>query len=148
MEIRSGVNEKDYLVYGTQRLRDEFLIQNLFTIDKISLVYTHIDRVILGGVCPESPVALEADPWLKSEFFLERREIGVINIGSVGVVKVDGIEHTIKTKDGLYIGRGAKEVIFSSQDKSNPACFYFVSSPAHLSYPAQKIESSSIIGSK
>src|SRR5690554_1443825 len=140
MEIKNAVHPKDMKGYDTQRLREEFLLADLFPKDGIKTSYSHVDRVIVGSTSPIRPVYLKAGKELGSEYFLERREMGVINIGGKGSVNVDGVEYGMESKDGLYIGMGAKEVIFSSADQATPAKFYFNSAPAHRSYPTKKIE--------
>ncbi len=140
MEVRSAANPKDVKNYTTERLREEFLIQGLFTVDKVKMVYSHVDRIIVGSVCPTKPTVLEAGDELRAKYFLERREMGIINIGPKGTVTVDGVPYELDTRDGLYIGMGSKEIIFSSADSRNPAKFYFNSAPAHKTYPIEKIE--------
>jgi 4-deoxy-L-threo-5-hexosulose-uronate ketol-isomerase len=132
METRYCASPKDAKWYDTEKLRSEFLIQDLFTNGKINTVYSHYDRMITGGAVPvTAPLKLETAPQLKAEHFLDRREIGIFNIGGSGKITVDGKEYPMAYKDALYIGRGAKEVIFSSDDESKPAHFYFNSTPAH-----------------
>lgn len=140
MEVRNSANPKDVKNYTTDRLREDFLIQGLFKAGEIKMVYSHVDRMISGSACPVQPMTLEAGKELRAEYFLERREMGIINIGPKGTVKVDGTEYLLDTKDGLYIGMGSKEIIFSSVDSANPAKFYFNSAPAHQTYPTEKIE--------
>lgn len=140
MEIRNASNPVDIKHYTTERLRADFLIQDLFTPGKAKMVYTHVDRVIIGGVVPEKSLTLEAGAEIRADYFLQRREIGIINIGAKGTVTVDGKEYPLENKDGLYIGMGSKEIIFSSADPNNPAKFYFNSTPAHTTYPTEKIE--------
>jgi 4-deoxy-L-threo-5-hexosulose-uronate ketol-isomerase len=139
MEIRNSCSPRDAKCYDTDRLREEFLIQSLFEPGKIKTVYSHIDRIIVGGVCPANPLQLECGKELKADYFLERREIGVINVGPKGTVTVDGVKFELDTKDGLYIGMGAREIVFSNHDPNQPAHFYFLSTPAHHPYPTQKI---------
>ncbi|MDP4182645.1 MAG: 5-dehydro-4-deoxy-D-glucuronate isomerase [Bacillota bacterium] len=141
MEIRNGSNSKDVKTYDTARLREEFLIEGLFVPGEIKTVYSHIDRIILGSVCPIDPITLEAGKEIRSDYFLERREMGIINIGSKGIVTVDGVDYELDTRDGLYIGMGAKDIVFKSIVEGKPAKFYFNSSPAHKAYPVTKIES-------
>jgi 4-deoxy-L-threo-5-hexosulose-uronate ketol-isomerase len=140
MELRTASNPKDVKTYDTTRLREEFLIQGLFVTGGVKTVYSHVDRIITGSACPVKPVTLEAGKELRAEYFLERREMGIINIGPKGTVKVDGVNYVLDTKDGLYIGMGSKEIIFSSEDPNNPAKFYFNCAPAHKAYPTEKIE--------
>lgn len=140
MDIRYSNHPNDVKHYTTEELREHFLIQDLFVPGNLKMVYSHNDRIITGAACPTAPIVLEADKKdLGSEFFLERREIGIINIGGAGTVSVDGEVFTLEAKDGLYIGLGIKEVIFNSVDSENPAKFYFNSTPAHKSYPTKKI---------
>lgn len=125
--------------YDTQQLRDEFLIDNLMQPGKINLTYTHYDRYIAGSAVPESALTLEAIDPLKAAFFLERRELGIINVGAAGTIEVDGTSYTLGHKDALYIGMGAKEVIFKSDDAKKPAKYYLNSAPAHTTYPTKKV---------
>lgn len=140
MEIRNAANPKDVKTYDTARLREEFLIQGLFVPGEIKMVYSHVDRIISGSVSPINSIALEAGKELRADYFLQRREMGIINIGPKGSATVDGVKYDLETKDGLYIGMGSKEIIFSSEDANNPAKFYFNSAPAHMAYPIEKIE--------
>ena len=125
--------------YDTTQLRDEFLIDDLMQPGKISFTYTHYDRYIVGSAVPTSELKLESIDPLKADYFLERREMGIINVGAKGSVTVDGETFTLNLKDALYIGRGAKEVVFKSDDANNPAKFYINSAPAHTSYPTKKL---------
>ena len=125
--------------YDTTQLRDEFLIDDLMQLGKISFTYTHYDRYIVGSAVPTSELKLEPIDPLKADYFLERREMGIINVGAKGSVTVDGETFVLNLKDALYIGRGAKEVVFKSDDANNPAKFYINSAPAHTSYPTKKL---------
>lgn len=140
MELRTAASPKDAKFYTTQRLREEFLIQDLFQVGKIKMVYSHIDRIITGAAVPVEPIALTAGQELRAEYFLQRREMGVINIGGKGRIKIDGKEYALDFKDGIYIGMGAKEICFTSEDSSVPAKFYFNSAPAHTAYPTVLIK--------
>ncbi|MCL6614218.1 MAG: 5-dehydro-4-deoxy-D-glucuronate isomerase [Firmicutes bacterium] len=141
MEIRYAGHPKDVMNYPTDRLRRDFLIQGLFSPGEIKLVYSHYDRMIVGGACPAAtPIPLPAGGELKAEYFLERRELGLINVGPKGTVTVDGRRYELGTKDALYIGQGAREVLFASADPEKPARFYFLSTPAHRQYPTEKID--------
>ena len=136
MDIRYSVNQRDVKRYTTEELRAEFLIEKIFTPGEVTHVYSHIDRVVTMGAMPAgSPVKLEGniDVWksLGAKFFLERRELGIINIGGAGTVKADGVEYKLNRIEGLYLTMGTKEVEFASADAGNPAKFYMVSSPAH-----------------
>jgi len=140
MEVRYPANPEDFKSYDTARMRREYLIQELFVPGRAKLVYSHSDRLIVGGVTPSEPVPLTAGDELRAEYFLERREMGIINVGGPGTVTADGVRYDLKTKDGLYLGKGVREVVFASADKANPAKFYLNSAPAHAVLPAQKVE--------
>lgn len=140
MQVRDGVNAKDFKHYTTERIRNDFMITDLFTKGEINMTYSNIDRIIAGSACPlESSLRLEAGKEIGAEYFLERRELGIINIGGKGTVKVDDKEYQLESRDGLYVGMGAKEVSFESEDSDKPAKFYLVSAPAHKTYPNVKI---------
>ncbi|MGD8521263.1 MAG: 5-dehydro-4-deoxy-D-glucuronate isomerase [Desulfobacterales bacterium] len=139
MDIRQPANPRDFESFTTERMREEFLVQNLFTPGSVNLTYSYIDRMIVGGICPDKPLALEGGKELGTDYFLQRRELGVINVGPAGSVKVDGTIYELAKKDGLYVGQGVKEVVFSSQNPDEPARFYLLSGPAHMAYPAQKV---------
>ena len=135
MELRTASSPRDVKTYDTQRLREEFLIDDLFRADDIKLVYSHIDRIITGSAVPvKGTLALTAGEELRAQYFLERRELGVIN-GGEGTVTVDGTVYTLRHRDGLYVGRGSKDIVFASKDAANPAKFYLNSCPAHTAYP-------------
>lgn len=139
-ELRFASHPDDSKSYDTKRLRKEFLIKPVFIEDEINLVYSLYDRYIAGGAFPVSQdLKLETIEHLKSDFFLERREMGVINIGGEGIVIVDGKEFKLNRKDALYIGRGNIDVLFRSATKDNPAKFYINSAPAHKSFPNKLI---------
>ena len=141
MEVRQASNAKDVKHYTTERLREEFHIANLFTKDNVRMVYSHIDRIITAGLMPvRQTLKLEAGKELASEYFLQRREMGCINIGGKGIIKVDGVEYEMNPRDGIYIGKGNKEITFKSLDETEPAKFYVSSCPAHTSYPTVKID--------
>jgi 4-deoxy-L-threo-5-hexosulose-uronate ketol-isomerase len=137
MDIRYAVHP-DYLkTLDAEAIRSHFLVERLFEEDRLTMVYSHIDRVIVGGVCPaREPLPLQVTKALGVDYFLQRREMGVINVGSQGTVLVDGAEYVLEKKDCLYIGMGCREISFRSSDKSKPAKFYFNSTPAHCAYPA------------
>lgn len=136
MEVRYPAHPKEFTTYSTERLRQEYLIENLFVPGKMSLTYSHVDRIIVCGICPAGePLALEAGKELGAEYFMERREMGLINIGGQGSMTIDGTAYDLGTQDGIYIGMGAKEIAFASADAANPAKFYAYSAPAHTSYP-------------
>ena len=141
MEVRDASNAKDVKYYTTDRLREEFHIANLFTKDNIRMVYSHTDRIIVIGMMPvKLELQLEAGKELAADYFLERRELGCINIGGKGVIVVDGETYEMNPRDGIYVGRGHKDLRFRSVDETNPAKFYITSCPAHKEYPTVKID--------
>lgn len=136
MDIRYGANQRDAKHYTTEELREEFLIDTLFVADEKHMTYSHIDRIIAGGVMPVSKTIELADDvdtmgQLGTDYFLERRELGIINIGNRGKVVVDGVEYMLENRDALYVAKETKKVEFSSEDKDNPAKFYINCAPAH-----------------
>lgn len=139
-EVRFANNPLDFRSYDTGRIRHEFLIRDIMVQGKIKMVYTHYDRLIIGGAVPAgSPIGLDNIDPLKAEYFLQRREIGIINVGNAGIVEVDGEPYNLNTKEGIYIGRENKSVLFKSIDKVKPAHFYFNSAPAHKKFPTRKV---------
>ena len=140
MELRTAASPKDVKHYTTERLREEFLIDDLFQADEIKLVYSHIDRIITGSAVPVKPLQLTAGDELRAQYFCERRELGVINIGAAGKITVDGRVYEVGHKEGMYIGMGSKEIIFESADPTDPAKFYLNSAPAHMTYPTVLIK--------
>ncbi|SFB29774.1 4-deoxy-L-threo-5-hexosulose-uronate ketol-isomerase [Cohnella sp. OV330] len=140
MENRYASHPREVKAFDTARLREEFLIEEMFKPDRLTLTYTHVDRFIVGGALPvNGTVKLEADAKaIGAATFLERREIGIINVGGAGSVTVDGEVYALASKDCLYIGLGAKEVVFASEDGAQPAKFYMNSTPAHKTYPTVK----------
>lgn len=138
--IMRAVHPEDFKNYDTSRLRSHFMMPTVMEQDKINLTYSMYDRLIFGGVVPvEKTMALETIDPLKADYFLERRELGVINVGGPGVVTVDGKDYELNFKDALYVGRGNKEVTFASRDVANPAKFYINSTPAHKAYKTQLV---------
>lgn len=136
MEIRFEHSRKEVSRMTTAELREAFLIENLMRDDTLTRVYSHYDRLIIGGVKPvNNVVLLENHPELRSEYFLERRELGIINVGGNGKVVADGITYDLKKLSCLYLGKGAKEVSFASDSADEPAKFYLLSAPAHHTYP-------------
>ena len=141
MEVRDAANAKDVKYYTTDRLREEFHIANLFTKDNIRMVYSHIDRIIVIGMMPVfAELKLEAGKELAADYFLQRRELGCINIGGKGIITIDGTEYEMNPRDGIYVGMGNKVLTFKSVDPENPAKFYMTSCPAHTQYPIVKID--------
>ncbi|MDE1156495.1 MAG: 5-dehydro-4-deoxy-D-glucuronate isomerase [Acidobacteriaceae bacterium] len=122
----------------TAELRESFLLDTLFHDGAVTLAYTDQDRAVIGGTIPVSaPLELKAQPELRSEYFCERRELGVLNLGGAGAITVDGAEYSLEKLDCLYIGRGAKEISFASEDANQPAAYYLLSYPAHASHPTR-----------
>jgi 4-deoxy-L-threo-5-hexosulose-uronate ketol-isomerase len=125
---------------ATTELRAAFLVQGLFGAGQAVVRCFDLDRVALAGVVPTSaPIALPNPPELDAEFFLERRELGVVNIGGAGSVRVDGVTHQLGNREGLYVGRGSREIVFASDAPARPARFYLVSYPAHAAYPTARV---------
>ncbi|MGG0365804.1 5-dehydro-4-deoxy-D-glucuronate isomerase [Priestia endophytica] len=141
METRYAHHPEDVKKQTTEELRKNFLVETLFEADHVHLTYTHNDRMIFGGVTPsQEELTIKLDKELGVSYFLERRELGIINIGADGTVILDGVEYEMKGRDGLYVGRGTKDVKFRSNDANNPAKFYINSTPAHHTYPTVKID--------
>ena len=141
MELRTACSPADEKHYDTERLRKEFLIDDLFKPGEIKLVYSHIDRIITGSATPlGNPLILTAGKELRAAYFLERREMGVINIGGAGSIEIDGKMQDVDYKQGMYIGMGKKDISFFSKDPKNPAKFYINSAPAHMTYPTVLIK--------
>ncbi len=139
-ELRYASHPGDVKSYDTERLRKEFLIDHLFIGDEISLVYSLFDRYIVGGAMPvRNALKLESPEELKSEQFLSRRELGIINIGGDAVINAGGKEYNLALKEALYLGQGNDDVVFRSVDPLNPARLYFNSAPAHCSFPNKKV---------
>lgn len=137
---RYAVHPDDCEGYNTAKLRENFHVGGLFKEGEINLVYTLIDRFVVGGACPAGqPLTLESIDPLKAEYFLDRRELGAINVGGAGRIIVDGDVYDIAYKEALYVGAGAKEVIFESVDEAKPAKFYLNSATAHHSFSHKKV---------
>lgn len=140
LEIRYSNHPEDSKYYTTEELRQHYLIEKLFIEDEATLVYSHIDRIIAGGIMPVAKeVRLSAGKELGVSYFFERREAGIINIGGKGKVTLDGKDFIVNNGDALYIGKGCKDVMFEAVDTDHPPKFYFNSSPAHKSYPSRII---------
>lgn len=137
---RYAVHPDDYVHYDNRKIRKHFLVSELFKTDEINLVYTHYDRIIVGGAMPsDKPLVLEPIDHLRASYFLERRELGVINVGGKGVVNINGQDYTLDYKEAIYVGRGNESVTFTSNDAAKPAKFYLNSTPAHTAYPIHKV---------
>ncbi|MCH4170817.1 MAG: 5-dehydro-4-deoxy-D-glucuronate isomerase [Lactobacillus sp.] len=140
MVTRYAHSPKDIEHYSTEDLRNEFLMEKIFNPGDILLTYTYNDRMIFGGVTPTTePLEIKLDKQLGVDYFLQRRELGFINIGGSGSVTIDGKKDDIVAHDGYYIGKGTKSVQFASDDPEKPAKFYVVSTPAHKTYPNKKL---------
>ncbi len=139
-EVRYATNPQDFKSYDTERLRNDFLMDTVFSANKINMVYSMYGRLIVGGAQPAAgSLKLDTIDPLKAPNFLHRRELGIINVGGPGKVKVGDKEYKLNFKEALYVGSGSHEVVFSSDNASNPAKFYFNSAPAHQSYPTKLI---------
>ena len=139
-ELRYAAHPKDAKNYDTARLREDFLIQNLFVDNEVNMVYSMYDRLVVGGAKPVGEeLVLEAIDPLKATHFLSRRELGIFNVGGAGRVKVDGKVFDLDFKEALYLGSGDRTVTFESVDAAKPAKFYFNSAPAHCNYPDKKV---------
>jgi len=140
MQIRFQNSPVETSKMNTTELRANFLIQDLMKQDQINLVYSHYDRMIVGGVVPgKNKIDLANEGELKANYFLERRELGIINVGGKGTVTADGVDYLIDKLECVYLGKGTEHVSFASNEASNPALFYLLSTPAHHTYPNQKM---------
>ncbi|WP_316977649.1 5-dehydro-4-deoxy-D-glucuronate isomerase [Shumkonia mesophila] len=140
MDVRQGMHSAHAKTLTTEELRREFLIEQIFVPGKVTMTYSHIDRIVVGGVCPTGkPLVIEAGKEFGVDYLLERRELGTINIGGPGTVSIDGKDYDLATEDGLYIPMGTKNLSFRSKDAAKPAKFYFACTPAHTAYPVVKI---------
>lgn len=141
METRFQNSPAEVKTMDTQLLRDNFLVQNLMKDDAITLVYSHYDRMIVGGARPAlKTIPLPNEAELRADYFLQRREVGIINVGGNGKVIVDGTSYEVNKLDCLYIGKGAQAVSFASVKATEPACFYILSAPAHQAYPTTLVK--------
>lgn len=145
MDIRYSCNQRDFKRYTTEETRNEFLITGLYKADEVVAVYSHVDRMVTFGCMPvKENVSIDKgiDVWgnFGTHYILERREIGIFNIGGSGKITVDGTVYQLNYKDCLYITMGAKEVLFSSDEANKPAKFFMVSAPAHCSYENRLIK--------
>ena len=136
MKVLHSVHPEDFKIYQTDMIRDRFLMENLVQPDKANLVYTHYDRMIVGAINPvNQTVDLGNYPNLRAEYFLERRELGIINVAGDGEVIADGNSYPVNKLDCLYIGKATKQVTFTAKNAANPPVFYILSAPAHQTYP-------------
>lgn len=135
-----AIGPRETAAMTTAELRENFLLESLFMPGEIQLVYTHYDRMLVGGATPTTEaLTLPCPDTLKAEFFLQRRELGVLNTGAAGTVTVDGAAYELGRQDCLYVGKDAREVVFASQDAGQPAKFYLLSTPAHAVYPTTRM---------
>jgi 4-deoxy-L-threo-5-hexosulose-uronate ketol-isomerase len=140
MEVRYSRDPHSFARMNTSEIRDEFLVADLFAPNEIKLIYLHIDRMIVGSAVPRGkPLTLEAGKELAADYFAQRRETGVFNIGGDGMITVDDQKHKLGYQDMLYIGRGSQEIVFSSADAEQPARFYLISLPAHQNHPTTRV---------
>ncbi|MBO0356400.1 5-dehydro-4-deoxy-D-glucuronate isomerase [Hymenobacter sp. BT186] len=140
MTQRYAISPRETAAMNTQQLRENFLIEDVFVAGEIELVYTHYDRMIVGGATPTTePLTLPCPENLKADFFLQRRELGILNTAAPGTVTVDGTVYELGNQDCLYVGKDAKEVVFASTDGNQPAKFYLLSAPAHHAYPTRRM---------
>lgn len=138
MEIRFQNSPEETKRMGTQELRKNFLIENLALDGYVQFVYSHYDRMIIGVAKPVGEkLALPNYAELRADYFLERRELGIINVSGTGVVQADGVSYTLNKLDVLYLGKGVKQVLFSASDSTNPPVLYLLSAPAHTAYPSR-----------
>ena len=139
-ELRYAVHPADFKKYDTEKLRKEFLIENIFVQDEISLVYSMYDRYMVGGAMPvNKDLNLKTADDLKSAYFLERREMGIINVGGEAEIEAGGITYNIGFKEALYLGKETMNVVFRSVEDKKPAKLYINSAPAHHKYPSRKV---------
>ena len=142
VSVQTATHPDDFKTFDTERIRSRFVMEKVMAADEINLTYTLYDRLVYGGAMPVTKeLALEPFPELRAERFLDRRELGVINVGGPGVVTVDGEAFALDFKEALYVGRGKKSVVFKSLDAKRPAKFYLNSAPAHKEYVTQRITS-------
>jgi 4-deoxy-L-threo-5-hexosulose-uronate ketol-isomerase len=140
IDTRQAVHPEAVRGMDTETLRRHFLIETLFEQDRICLTLSHADRVIVGGAMPVGrALALEPEPSFRAKFFLERRELGVINLGGPGMVATDGVEHPLDKREAVYVAMGTEKVTFRSDDPGNPARFYLVSTPAHARHETVRL---------
>jgi 4-deoxy-L-threo-5-hexosulose-uronate ketol-isomerase len=141
MRLYQMADSVRYGLMNTEELRETFLLEDLFEPNTIELAYVDLDRTVIGAAVPaDTPLRLEAEPELRADYFLERRELGVMNVGGAGTVTVDGKAFEMDKLDILYVGRGSKEVTFASKDAAKPAEFYLLSYPAHTEYPTTMVK--------
>ena len=149
MKIIQAVHSDDFKTYQTDKIRERFLLDDLKERDKANFVYSHYDRMVTGLITPEKQtVALGNYDILRADYFLERREMGIINVGGQGEIIADGKTYSMAKLDGLYLGKGVKEVSFASKDANNPAVYYILSAPAHAVHPTTYVQNSEVFSAK
>jgi len=149
MEIRYSTHPDHAKTFTTDELRKHYLVEELFVPNEIKLTYSMEDRTIIGGITPtEEAISLKGYDEIKADYFLERREVGIFNVGGTGVITVDGEQYVMDNKDCLYIGLGKKELLFASESAENPAKYYLYSAPAHKEYPTQHVAFKDIEGDR
>jgi 4-deoxy-L-threo-5-hexosulose-uronate ketol-isomerase len=141
IDIRQSCNAAWSKTLDTEGLRSEYLVEQIFAADQMTMTYSHVDRIVFGGIMPVMADVSMPDlgKTYGTAYFLERREMGVINIGGAGVILVDGVAYEVGSEEALYIGKGSKELVFKSVSKEAPAKFYYNSTPAHAAYPIKKV---------
>ncbi|SMG33383.1 5-dehydro-4-deoxy-D-glucuronate isomerase [Cedecea sp. NFIX57] len=142
MDIRQSIHSDHAKTLDTAGIRKEFLVEKIFEVDTYTMVYSHIDRIVIGGIMPVNKsvsIGEEVGKQFGVNYFLERRELGLINIGGAAVITVDGTEYRVEKEEAMYIGKGAKHVMFTSVDSATPAKLYYNSAPAHHTYPTRII---------
>lgn len=149
MEIRYSTHPEQVKAFTTEDIRKHYLIEELFVPNEIKLVYTMEDRAIIGGITPTTEaISLEGYDEIKADYFLERREVGIFNVGGPGSISVDGEQYQMENKDCLYVGLGKRELLFSSEVSENPAKYYLFSAPAHKEYPTQHVAFKDVEGDR
>lgn len=149
MEIRYSTHPEQVKAFTTEDIRKHYLIEELFVPNEIKLVYTMEDRAIIGGITPTTEaISLEGYDEIKADYFLERREVGIFNVGGPGSISVDGEQYQMENKDCLYVGLGKRELLFTSEGSENPAKFYLFSAPAHKEYPTQHVAFKDVEGDR
>ena len=136
MKVIHSVHPDDFKAYNTALIRERFLVEDLMEADQINFTYTHYDRMMIGGAMPvKETLPLTSYPNLRADYFLERRELGIINVGGAAVVTADGKDYALNKLDCLYLGKGVQQVSFRSREPENPAVLYLLSAPAHATHP-------------
>ncbi|NIF31721.1 5-dehydro-4-deoxy-D-glucuronate isomerase [Enterobacter sp. Cy-643] len=150
MDIRQSIHSDHAKTLDTAGIRKEFLVEKIFEADKYTMVYSHIDRIVIGGIMPVNKsvsISEEVGKQFGVNYFLERRELGLINIGGAAVITVDGTEYRVEKEEAMYIGKGSREVTFASVDSATPAKLYYNSAPAHHAYPTRTITAADTVAS-